>query len=69
MLTKDKKKSRLDTCISKYSRTSMARTPMAHLPWLIRIFVYLRNSSDSFKKQYLGEFSYFITKMYVVCTH
>ena len=57
-----------------YSKTSMTRTQMTRLPWLIRTrFYVLRKSSDSSRKQIfrdiLGFFSNFIMKMYVVCTH
>ena len=39
-----------------YSRSSMARKPMACLPWLIRTrFESLRNSSDSSRKQIFKE--------------
>ena len=47
-----------------YSRTSMARTPMARLPWLIRTRFWVPT-----KEKYLRKFSYFIVKFYVVCTH
>ena len=52
-------------------RTSIARTPMARLPWLIRTrFESLRNSSDSSRKQIFKDFfSYFIMKLYVVSSH
>ena len=56
--------------LNLYSQTSIARTPMVRLPWLIRTrFKPLRNSSDSARKQIFREVSYFITKLYVVCTH
>ena len=42
-----------------YSRTLIARTPMARLPWLIR---------NRFLVFELDLF-YFIMKVYAVCTH
>ena len=57
--------------LRQYSRSSMARTPMARLPWLIRtrfwaptkFFRYLKKTNIS------GIFFYFIMKLYVLCTH
>ena len=50
-----------------YSRTSIAWTPVACLPWLNRlVFESLRNSSDSPNFRHC---SYFIIKLYVVCTN
>ena len=44
---------------NNYSRTAIARTPMARLPWLIRTrFESLRNSSD--RKQIFSEFSFYM---------
>ena len=56
---------------SNYSKTSMPRTPMAR---------FTMTDSNSFLSpyeiipiaqeiKYLGKFSYFIMKLYVVCTH
>ena len=50
----------------KYSRTSIARTPMARLPWLIRTrFESLRSSSDSTRKQIFREI--FLSYRKIVC--
>ena len=59
------------TAHSQYSGTSIARTPVARLSWLIRtkffspfeIFLITQNN------KYLVKFSHFIMKLYVVCTH
>ena len=53
-----------------YSRTSIARTPMARLPWLIRTrFESLRNCSASSRKQKKkGKVPFFIMKLYVECS-
>ena len=56
---------------SEYSRTSMARTPMVRLPWLIRThflspYEILPIAQEN---KYLRKFSYFIVKLYVECTH
>ena len=49
-----------------YSRTSMARTLIARLPWLIRTrFKSLRNSSDSSRKQIFKEIFLFYRE--IVC--
>ena len=50
-----------------YSRTSIARTPMARLPWLIRtrFFESLQNSSDSSRKQIFREI--FLLNHEIVC--
>ena len=54
----------------KYSKTSMARAPMARLPWLIRTrlspYEILPTAQEN---KYLGTFSYFIINFYVECTH
>ena len=53
-----------------YSRTSMARTPMALLPWMSRTRSRVRR--DFLQIRYtdnLGRFSTFILQMYAVCTH
>ena len=42
--------------LARYSQTSIARTPMACLPWLIRThFESLRNTSASSRKQIFRE--------------
>ena len=55
----------------QYNITSMARTRMARLPWMIRtLFQSLQNPSNSSRKQIFRDFfSYFIMELYVVCTH
>ena len=54
----------------KYSRTSMARTPMARLLWLIRTFLSPYEILPiAQENKYLRKFSYFIVKLYDVCTH
>ena len=57
-----------------YSRTSVTQTRMARLPRLIRTCFwvptkFLWTSSKSVRKQILKEFSYYIMKLYVLCTH
>ena len=54
-----------------YSRTPVARTPMARLPWIIGTsflgpYEILPIAQGN---KYLGKFSYFIMKLYVMCTH
>ena len=54
-----------------YNRISIARTPMSHLLWLIRIRLEsLRNFSDSSRKLTFKDFFFliFILKLYVVST-
>ena len=56
--------------LHKYSRTAMARTPMARLPWMSRTRSRVRR--DFLQIRYtdnLGRFSSFILQMYVVYTH
>ena len=51
---------------NKYSKTSMTRTPMARLPWLVRTcFQSLRNSSDNSRKQIFRKFYLFYDE--IVC--
>ena len=55
-------------------KTSMTRTPVIRVLWMIRTrFESLGISSDSSRKQIcrdiLGNFSCFIMKTYVVCIH
>ena len=53
-----------------YSITSMARTRMARLPWMIRtLFSVPTILPKAQENKYLGIFSYFIMELYVVCTH
>ena len=48
----------------------MARTPMARLPWLIQTFLSPYEILPiAQENKYLRKFSYFIVKLYVVCTH
>ena len=56
---------------SMYSRTSIARTPMTRLPWLIRnLFMSPYEILPlAQENKYLRKFSHFIMKLYVVCTH
>ena len=55
---------------TKYNRISIARTPMARLPWLIRTRFWVpTNSSDSSRQKYLRIFFLFYQELYVVCTH
>ena len=50
-----------------YSKTSMTQIPMARLPWLIRTHFLSPYEilSIALEKKYLGNFSYFIMKLYV----
>ena len=53
-----------------YSRTSIARTLMARLPWLIQTrFCPYEGLPIAQENRYLGKFSYFIVELYVVCSH
>ena len=54
-----------------YSITSMARTWMARLPWMIQTrFSVPTKSFQSSENKYLRTFfPYFIMELYVVCTH
>ena len=56
---------------SIYSITSMARTRMARLPWMIRTLFFspYKILPIAQENKYLGIFSYFIMELYVVCTH
>ena len=63
----------LETCF-KYGKISVTRTPMACSSCLIRTrFWVSRSSSMNPRKQIfrdvLGDFSYFVIKVYVECTH
>ena len=51
-----------------YSRTSIARTPMARLPWLIRTCFWVPRNLFQ-ENKYLGKFCHFIMKLYVEGTH
>ena len=52
--------------LDRYSKISMTQTLMACLHWQIQS---LGNFSDYSRNQIFREFSYFIMKMYVMCTH
>ena len=54
-----------------YSITSMARTRMARLPWMIRTLLFspYKILLIAQENKNLGIFSYFITELYVVCTN
>ena len=54
---------------SEYSITSMARTRMARLPWMIRTQSLQIPSNSSRKQIFRDFFSYFIMELYVVYTH
>ena len=49
----------------------MARTWMAHLPWMIRILSFspYKILPIGQENKYLGIYSYFYMELYVVCTH
>ena len=56
--------------INENSRTSVARSPMARLPRLIRTVLSPYGfPSKAPENKYFRNFSYFILKLYVVCTH
>ena len=56
---------------SLYSITSMARTRMALLPWVIRTLFFspYKILQIAQENKYLGIFSYFIMELYDMCTH
>ena len=54
---------------TQYSKPSMTRTPMARLSWLIRPRFLVPGKFFLAQEKYFWEFSYFITKKYVVFTH
>ena len=60
----------LPSAVFIYSRTSIARTPMARLQWLIRTrFLSLHAILPiAQENKSLENFSYFIMKLYVICT-
>ena len=52
----------------KYSITSMARTRMAHLPWMIRTFFSpYKNSSNSSRKQIFNDFFLILSWNCMLC--
>ena len=66
----------IDICFSflnkTYSITSVARTRMARLPWMIRTLFFspYKILPIAQENKYLGIlFSYFIMELYVVCIH
>ena len=50
------------------SKTSMTRTPMAHLPWLVRSRFWVPRKFFDNSSDIKGKFSYFIINMYETIT-